>query len=68
MSSKAIAKDTGISVKKIKHIADLVRGMKVSEALINGVLNFAFSCVITTVGLDVQVGSKKTIISRNNLF
>ena len=34
MSSKAIVKDTGISVKKIKPIADLVRGMKVSEALI----------------------------------
>ena len=34
MSSKAIVKDTGISVKKIKPIADLVRGMKVSDALI----------------------------------
>ena len=34
MSSKAIVKDTGISVKKIKPIADLVRGMTVSDALI----------------------------------
>tara|TARA_B100000809_G_C15005946_1_gene483201 strand:- start:63 stop:407 length:345 start_codon:yes stop_codon:yes gene_type:complete len=34
MSSKAIVKDTGISVKKIQLIANLVRGMKVSEALI----------------------------------
>ena len=34
MSSKAIVIDTGISVKKINPIADLVRGMKVSEALI----------------------------------
>lgn len=33
MAATATAKDTGISVKKIKPIIDLVRGKKVDEAL-----------------------------------
>ena len=33
MAASATAKDTGISVKKVKPIADLVRGKKVDEAL-----------------------------------
>ena len=33
MATSATANNTGVSVKKVRHVIDLVRGMKVEEAL-----------------------------------
>jgi len=35
LATRASATNTGISVKKIKHIADLIRGKNVEEALVS---------------------------------
>ena len=65
MSSKAIAKDTGISVKKIRPIADLVRGMKVSEALITlGVLPSPVARVISKVIKSANSNAENEVLTR----
>ncbi len=52
MAVRAIAKNTGISVKKLKPIVDMVRGKKVDEAL--NVLKFTTSPAAAQVAKVVK--------------
>ncbi len=52
MAVRAIAKNTGISVKKLKPIVDMVRGKKVDEAL--SVLKFTTSPAAAQVAKVVK--------------
>ena len=52
MAIRAIAKNTGISVKKLKPIVDMVRGKKVDEAL--NVLKFTTSPAAAQVAKVVK--------------
>ena len=52
MSATATAKNTGVSVKKVKPIADMVRGMAVDEAL--DILRFEPSPVAAQVAKVVK--------------
>ena len=55
MSTNATAKNTGISAKKVKPIADLVRGKKVEEAL--KILEFITTPVASQVARVVKSAS-----------
>ena len=52
MEVKAIAKDTGVSPRKIRPLVDMVRGRKVDEAL--NILNFAPSPLARVVAKVVK--------------
>jgi large subunit ribosomal protein L22 len=55
LPASAKAKETGVSVKKVKPIIDLVRGKRVDEAL--AILKFLSSPVAVTVSRLVQSAS-----------
>ena len=55
MPASAIAKETGVSVKKVKPIIDLVRGKMVDEAL--EILGFLSSPIASTVSQLVKSAS-----------
>ena len=55
MAATATAKNTGLSVKKVKPILDLIRGKKVEEAL--GILQFLPSTAATLVAKVVRSAS-----------
>ena len=52
MEVKAVAKDTGVSVRKVRQMVDMVRGKKVDEAL--NILNFAPSPLARVVAKVVK--------------
>ena len=52
MVARAIAKNTGVSVKKVKPIIDLVRGRKVDESLV--MLDFISSPIASKVAKVIK--------------
>jgi len=55
MEVRAVAKDTGISPRKVRPLADMVRGKKVDEAL--AILKFASSPTARVVAKVVKSAS-----------
>ena len=67
MSVKAVSTNTGISVKKVKPIIDLIRGMPVEEAMT--VLRFMPSPVaarVATVGMSAVATAENELVGRSS--